>query len=116
MAHIGTSKKIKQYPDPKDTSKMVKYHLGWGQYMDQNKREFLDVTVNGYPYHLEFGKTHEVPEDVLKVAEQARIRYVKNSPLSRFEHAVGGQGRPQSEAMHPSQEMADIPFYNVIRL
>lgn len=95
---------------------MVKYHLGWGQYMDQTKPEFLKVRVNGYLYTLQFGKTAEVPENVLKMVENARISYIKNSPLSRYEHGIGGQGRPQSEAMQSASEMADIPMYNLLRV
>ena len=117
MANIGTSKKIKSYPNPwTDGSPRVKYNLGWGQYMDQSKPEFLKVRINGYLCELEFGKSAEIPEAFVKEVENARIRYIKNSPLTRYEHAVGGEGRPQREAMQQSSEMADLPMYNLIRL
>ncbi len=115
MATIEKSKKIKSYPDPKDESPMTKYYLGWGQYQDQSKQEFLRARINGYLYELEFGKLTMVPENIIKLIENARIRYVKNSSLSRYEHGVGGTGRPQGEIMHPSVEMADIPMYNLVR-
>ena len=113
MANV-TTRKPKQYPDPKDESPMVKYHLGWGQYMDQSKDEFLKTRINGYLYTLQFGKTTEVPENIVKLLEDARIRYIKDSPLRRFERT--GEARPQGELMHNASEYADIPMYNGLRV
>lgn len=113
----ATVKKAKQYDNPMtDGSNRVKVHLGWGQYMDQSKREVLRLQINGYELNLEFGKTHEVPEAYVKLIENARIRYIKQSALNRYEHGVGGQGRPQSEVLENDAEYADIPMYNLVRL
>lgn len=116
MANIGNSKKVKSYPDPKDQSPMVKIRLGYEQHMDRTKPHVLPVSVNGYTYNIPFGKTVEVPENIVKVIENARIRYVKNSPLDRYQHSMGGQGRPQSEVLNSESEMADIPMYDLVRL
>lgn len=116
MANLGTSKKIKAYPDPKDESPMVKIRLGYEQHMDRTKRHVLPVTVNNYTYNIPFGETVTVPENIVKVIEDARIRYVKNSPWDRFQHAVGGQGRPQSDVLSSETEMADLPMYDLVRL
>lgn len=110
-------KKAKQYDNPMTNGEdRVKVHLGWSQYMDQSKREVLKLQINGYELGLEFGKTHEVPVSYVKVIEDARIRYIKQSALNRYEHGVGGQGRPQSEALENTAEYADIPMYNLVRL
>jgi len=110
-------KKPKQYDNPvTDGSDRVKVHLGWGQFMDQSKREVLKLQINGYELNLEFGKTHEVPKAYVSLIENARISYIKKSALNRFEHGVGGQGRPQSEILNDESEMDHIPMYNLVRL
>lgn len=112
----GPAKKIKAYPDPKQDCEMVKIRLGYEQHMDRTKRHVLPVSVNGYTYNIPFGETVTVPENIVKVIEDARIRYVKNSPLERYQHSVGGQGRPQSEVFNSESEMADLPMYDLVRL
>ena len=114
---MASARKPKEYENPwTDGSPRVKVHLGWGQYMDQTKREILKLQVNGYECNLEFGKTTEIPEAFAKLVDNARIRYIKQSALNQYEHGVGGQGRPQSEAMADANEYADIPMYNMIRV
>lgn len=108
-------KRLKQHDDPSKDQPLVKFYLGYEQFQDRSKRHFLKVRINGYLKELEFGKEHEVPEPFVTEIENARIRYVKDSPLAKYEHAVGGQGRPQSEAMLPTVTYADIPMYDVIR-
>lgn len=112
---VIAKKMIKQHDDPSKDANMVKFYLGYEQFQDRSKRHILKVRINGYLKELEFGKEHEVPEPYVRLIEDARIRYVKDSPLGKFEHAVGGQGRPQSEVLHSSVVYADIPMYDVVR-
>lgn len=113
----STVKKVKQYDNPWTNGEpRVKVHLGWGQYMDQTKREILKLRINDYECNLEFGKTAEIPVSFAKLVDDARIRYIKQSALNRFEHGVGGQGRSQSDILNDESEYADIPMYNMIRL
>jgi hypothetical protein len=108
-------KRIKQHDNPEKDANMVKFYLGYEQFQDRSKRYVLPVSINGYTRELEFGKEHEIPEPYVKLVENARIRYVRNSPLAKYEHAVGGQGRPQNELYHQASEMVDIPMYDVVR-
>ena len=108
-------KQVKQHDDPNKDANLVKFYLGYEQYQDRSKKHILRVRINGHLKELEFGKEHEVPESYLKLIEDARIRYVKDSPLKKYEHLAGGQGRPQSEILHDSSEYADIPMYDVVR-
>lgn len=109
-------KQVEEHENPNSGDyPTVKFYLGYEQFQDRSKRHVLRVRINGHLQELEFGKEHEVPEPYVKVIEDARIRYVKESPLGKYEHAVGGQGRPQSEIFQAPTIMADIPMYDVVR-
>jgi hypothetical protein len=109
-------KKIKEHDNPNHPDiPRVKFYLGYEQFQDRTKRHILKVRIGGHLQELEFGKEHEVPEPYLKVIENARIRYVKESPLRKYMNAAGGEGRPQSEILSDPNVYADIPMYDVVR-
>jgi hypothetical protein len=84
--------------------------------MDRTKDYVLPVTINGHRELLRFGQVHEVPKQYLQVIKNAVIEYIRNSPLDRYQHAVGGQGRPQSELLQQAHEKVSIPMYDVTEL
>ena len=109
-------KKFKKHENPWDTGELVKFKLHFGRYMDPTKPERLTVNINGFKEQLEFGKVHEVPKQYLNEIRNAYLAHISNSPLSRFEHAVGGQGRPQSEIYQNASEIVKVPMYDVTEL
>ena len=109
-------KQIKQHDNPWKDAEMVKFKLHYGPNMDRTKPYVLPVNINGHRVELEFGKVHEVPRQYLGVINNARLQYVKDSPLARYEHAVGGQGRPQSEVYQNHSVVVDLPMYDVTEL
>lgn len=104
-------KRNKTYPEP--GGKMVKFYLQHTQYMDPSKTYVLPVNVNGYKRVLEFGKSHELPEEWVQVVEQARSAYIAKSSLREFERT--GNARPQEEFADSGMRYEYAPDYRVIR-
>lgn len=106
------NKRSKEHPAP--SGKLVKFYLERTQYMDPRKRYVLPVGVNGHYMHFEFGKSHEAPEEFVKVIEQAKSAYIQSNALDRFEE--GWKGRPQAQAYSgPDQAYEYVPDYGVRR-
>lgn len=111
---VADVKKLKKYPDPKNSSPMVTFYLERQQFMDPAKEYSIQVGCNGYNYSATFGKSQTLPADVVAILKNAKSALHPSENASRVELARGGEGRPMSQLMDSTQSLKYINDYNVV--
>jgi hypothetical protein len=111
---VSDVKKLKKYPDPKNSSPMVTFYLERQQFMDPGKEYSITVGVNGYNYSATFGKSQTLPADVVAVLKNAKSALHPSANAATVELARGGEGRPMSQLMDSTQSLKYINDYNVV--
>lgn len=104
-------KKVKEYPNPEQTSKMMRFYLPRQQFMDPGREYFAEPIVNGYRFKLKFGAWNEAPADVVSVLKNATSAISPNpggmSTPHRVDTARGG------EAGGDGSQVRYIPDYDI---
>jgi hypothetical protein len=111
---VAEHRKSKKYPNPADTSPMVDFYLERQQFMDPAKEYSIPIHVNGYTFSATFGKKNTLPADVVAVLKNAKSALHPSANANKVEIARGGEGRPMSQIMDPTQSLKYINDYNVV--